>query len=185
MQKSTSKGSIKNSIFSLFSNSNPFRKLVNKGYWDGHMKCMEKLVITSHSQKKTAHCTVYHHLSDLWAVFIQLDCWLRWWYRVKWASSVFIPTMIHQKYSHRLNFESTKRWRKLSSIWLVRSNLTTLQLLVDSYFPNMNATCILNQVMIQSKSQSDDFVLSWQAILYKDCSTLKWPYSCLSSSESA
>ena len=34
-----------------------------------------------------AHGTVYLHLSELWAVFIQLDYWLRWWYTVEWAIS--------------------------------------------------------------------------------------------------
>ncbi len=37
--------------------------------------------------EETAHSTVYVHLNELWAVFIQLDCMLRWWYTVEWAIS--------------------------------------------------------------------------------------------------
>ncbi len=37
--------------------------------------------------EKIAHSTVYLHLSDRWAVAMQLDCWLRWWYTVEWAVS--------------------------------------------------------------------------------------------------
>ncbi len=37
--------------------------------------------------EKIAHSTVYLHLSDRWAVIMQLDCWLRWWYTVEWAVS--------------------------------------------------------------------------------------------------
>ena len=40
-----------------------------------------------HSQKKTAHPTEHLHLSECWAVFIQLDYWFRWWYAVEWAVS--------------------------------------------------------------------------------------------------
>ncbi len=29
--------------------------------------------------------SVYLHLSELWAVYIQLNCCLEWWYRVQWS----------------------------------------------------------------------------------------------------
>ena len=35
----------------------------------------------------TAHSTVYLHLGEPWAVFIQLDYCLSWWYTVEWAIS--------------------------------------------------------------------------------------------------
>ncbi len=35
--------------------------------------------------EKIAHCTVYLHLSDCWAVITQLDYLLRLWYTVEWA----------------------------------------------------------------------------------------------------
>ena len=34
-----------------------------------------------------AHSTVYLHLNKRWAVFIQLDFCLRWWYTAEWAFS--------------------------------------------------------------------------------------------------
>ena len=37
--------------------------------------------------EETAHPTVYLHLSEPWAVYIQLDWLLRWWYTVEWAVS--------------------------------------------------------------------------------------------------
>ena len=37
--------------------------------------------------EETATLTVCIHLSELWAVFIKLDYWLRWWYAVELAAS--------------------------------------------------------------------------------------------------
>ena len=48
-------------------------------------------------------------------------------------NAVFIAAMIIQKYSHRLNFESTKSFRRFSRVGLARSDLTTLQLLEDLF----------------------------------------------------
>ncbi len=37
--------------------------------------------------EETAQPTVYLYFSMLLAVFIQLDCWFRWWFTVEWAVS--------------------------------------------------------------------------------------------------
>ena len=72
--------------------------------------------------------------------------------------TVFIPTMIIQKYSHIQNFESTK----LSSVGLVRSDLTTLVGSVYSQTSMLHAFWI--RWSFRVKLQLDNFMFSWQAV---------------------
>ncbi len=61
-----------------------------------------RVLISFTLPEETAHSTVYFHLSELWAVFIQLDCWLRWWYTVEWAvSSESVLRTCRYLYRHR------------------------------------------------------------------------------------
>ena len=40
-------------------------------------------LIKCHTLRRSS--SVHLHLSEPWAVFIQLDCWPRWWYTMEWA----------------------------------------------------------------------------------------------------
>ncbi len=68
--------------------------------------------------EETAYSTVYHHLSKCWAVFIQLDCMLRWWYTVEWAVSSESVGIDKLDYSRAI-FGVTQPTPSLSSIFFL------------------------------------------------------------------
>ena len=71
-----------------------------------------------HSQKKTAHQTEHLHLSECWAVFIQLDYWFRWWYAVKWAVSS--ESVVNQSMS-LMTFTESQSYRVVMVKMLLRT----------------------------------------------------------------
>ena len=89
-------------------------RLIQKMWRNSMMIGQERMMRWVHTlSEETAYSTVYHHLSECWAVFIQLDCMLRWWYTVEWAVS---SESVDSAWAHCRNLE--QYWNQVQCIEL-------------------------------------------------------------------